>query len=61
MSEAIHSKETKMSLPVDKLIGMGIFLLVCLMIYSKMRKHTLKETMDEIKELVVDKPTNPFE
>tara|TARA_R100000687_G_scaffold67718_1_gene56855 strand:+ start:1059 stop:1211 length:153 start_codon:yes stop_codon:yes gene_type:complete len=50
-----------MSLPVDKLIGMGIFLLVCLMIYSKMRKHTLRETIAEIKEQLVEKPTNPFE
>ena len=61
MSEAIYSKKTKMSLPVDKLIGMAIFLLVCLMIWSKMRKQTLRETMDEIKEQLVDKPTNPFE
>jgi|TARA_R110002020_G_scaffold222237_1_gene430694 hypothetical protein len=50
-----------MSLPVDKLIGMGIFLLVLLMMWSKMRKQTLRETMDEIKEQLVDKPTNPFE
>jgi hypothetical protein len=50
-----------MSLPLDKLIGMGIVLLVFLMIWSKMKKQTLRETMDGIKEQLVDKPTNPFE
>tara|TARA_R100001244_G_scaffold14580_2_gene16142 strand:+ start:169 stop:318 length:150 start_codon:yes stop_codon:yes gene_type:complete len=38
----------------DGLLGMGIILLICLMVYSKMRKQTLRETIDEIKEQIVE-------
>jgi len=38
----------------DGLLGMGIILLICLMVYSKMRKQTLRETIDEIKEQVIE-------
>ena len=39
---------------IDGLITMIIFLSVCLMIWSKMRKQTLRETIDEIKEQIVE-------
>jgi len=38
----------------DGLLGMGIILLICLMVYSKMRKQTLRETIDEIKGQVIE-------
>ena len=39
---------------IDGLITMIIFLSVCLMIWSKMRKQTLRETIDEIKGQVIE-------
>ena len=39
---------------LDGLITMVIFLLICLMIWSKMRKQTLRETIDGIKEQIIE-------
>jgi len=39
---------------IDGLITMIIFLSVCLMIWSKMRKQTLRETIDGIKEQIIE-------
>ena len=38
----------------DGLITMVIFLSICLMIWSKMRKQTLRETIEEIKEQIIE-------
>tara|TARA_Y100000034_G_scaffold114581_1_gene150868 strand:- start:1004 stop:1147 length:144 start_codon:yes stop_codon:yes gene_type:complete len=39
----------------DGLITMVVFLSICLMIWSRMRKQTLRETIDEIKEQIMEK------
>lgn len=38
----------------DGLITMVVFLSICLMIWSRMRKQTLRETIDEIKEQIME-------
>ena len=38
----------------DGLITMVVFLSICLMIWSKMRKQTLRDTIDEIKEQIME-------
>jgi|TARA_R100001086_G_scaffold178644_1_gene98990 hypothetical protein len=38
----------------DGLITMVVFLSICLMIWSRMRKQTLRETIEEIKEQIIE-------
>ena len=38
----------------DGLITMVVFLSICLMIWSRMRKQTLRETIEEIKGQIID-------
>tara|TARA_R100000750_G_scaffold48260_1_gene33088 strand:- start:1897 stop:2040 length:144 start_codon:yes stop_codon:yes gene_type:complete len=38
----------------DGLITMIVFLSICLMIWSRMRKQTLRETIEEIKEQIIE-------
>jgi|TARA_R100001530_G_scaffold66722_1_gene47704 hypothetical protein len=38
----------------DGLITMVVFLSICLMIWSRMRKQTLRETIEEIKEQIME-------
>jgi|TARA_R100000501_G_scaffold7980_2_gene16534 hypothetical protein len=38
----------------DGLITMVVFLSICLMIWSRMRKQTLRDTIDEIKEQIME-------